>query len=87
MHRILRGQRVTLRGKVLNFECDSSVDCNTRKLEGLQRPGGAVVVFEPSGRMRCISTDYPFVKDFDPARVFELTSIVKDSHPTQGERQ
>jgi hypothetical protein len=72
---ILRGQRLTLRQGVLNFECDASVDRNTRQLEGLEGPGGATVIFEPSGRIQAISTDYPFIKDFDPGRVFEFTSI------------
>jgi hypothetical protein len=72
---ILHGQRITLRQGVLNFECDASVDCNTRRLEGLEGPGGATVVFEPTGRIQAISTDYPFIKDFDPAQVFEFTSI------------
>jgi hypothetical protein len=71
---ILRGQRLMLRHGVLNFECDASVDRNTRRLEGLEGPGGASVIFEPGGRIQAISTDYPFIKDFDPARVFELTS-------------
>jgi amphi-Trp domain-containing protein len=71
---ILRGQRLMLRQGVLNFECDASVDRNTRRLEGLEGPGGASVIFEPGGRIRAISTDYPFIKDFDPARVFELTT-------------
>jgi hypothetical protein len=71
---ILRGQRLMLRQGVLNFECDASVDRNTRRLEGLEGPGGACVIFEPGGPIRAISTDYPFIKDFDPARVFEFTS-------------
>lgn len=75
---ILRGQRMILRGGVLNFECDASVDRNTRRLEQLEGPGGASVVFEPGGRIRAISTDCPFIKDFNPARVAELT-------PTPGE--
>jgi hypothetical protein len=72
---ILHGQRLTLRQGVLNFECDASVDRNTRTLEGLAGPGGAVVMFLPSGRIQAISTDYPFIKDFDPARVFQFTSL------------
>jgi hypothetical protein len=72
---ILHGQRVTLRQGVLNFECDASVDRNTRILEGLAGPGGAVVVFQPSGRIQAISTDHPFIKDFDPARAFQFTSL------------
>jgi len=80
---ILHGQRVTLRQGVLNFECDASVDRNTRKLEGLSGPGGAVVLFLPSGRIQAISTDYPFIKDFDPARVFQFTSLTSRPNPRE----
>jgi hypothetical protein len=72
---ILQGQRLTLRAGVLNFECDASVDRNTRALEGLQGPGGAAVVFDPRGRINAISTDYPFIKSFDSARSFAFTSL------------
>jgi hypothetical protein len=72
---LLRGQRLSLRQGVLNFQCDASVDRNTRRLEGLSGPGAAAVMFEPTGRIQAISTDYPFIKDFDPARVFEFTSL------------
>jgi hypothetical protein len=75
---ILRGQRLTLRQGVLNFECDASVDCNTRRLEGLEGPGGASVAFEPSGRIRAISTDCPYIKDFDAARVLHQPSVTLD---------
>jgi hypothetical protein len=78
---ILHGQRLTLRQGVLNFECDASVDRNTRALEGLAGPGGAVVTFLPTGRIRAISTDYPFIKDFDPARVFQFTSLSSGPYP------
>jgi hypothetical protein len=69
----LQGQRLSLRLGVLEFQCDASVDCNTRRIEGLAGPGAAAVIFEPGGRIRAISTDYPFIKEFDPARVFALT--------------
>jgi len=72
---LLRGQRLSLRQGVLNFQCDASVDRNTRRIEGLSGPGAAAVMFEPAGRIQAISTDYPFIKDFDPARVFEFTSL------------
>ncbi|HTV17022.1 MAG TPA: hypothetical protein VMG12_00085, partial [Polyangiaceae bacterium] len=72
---LLRGQRLSLRQGVLNFQCDASVDRNTRRIEGLSGPGAAAVMFDPEGRIRAISTDYPFIKDFDPARVFEFTSL------------
>lgn len=66
---ILRGQRLTMQRGVLNVECDASVDRNTRRLAGLTGPGGASVVFEPSGLIRAISTDCPFIKELDAARV------------------
>jgi hypothetical protein len=69
---ILRGQRLSLRQGMLNFECDASVDRNTRRLEGLHGPGAASVIFEPTGRVRAISTDFPFIKDFDAARALRL---------------
>ena len=66
-HRNLtRGQRLMIRKGILNFECDASVDRNTRRLESLSGPGGAVVVFEPDGIVRALSTDYPFIKTFYP---------------------
>lgn len=73
---IHRGQRVVLRNGMLNFECDASVDRNTRSLEGLEGAGGAVVVLQPSGRLVGISTDYPYAKVFDAARVLDTTAIV-----------
>ncbi|WP_052549288.1 metallophosphoesterase [Enhygromyxa salina] len=72
---ILRGQRVLMREGLLNFECDASVDCNTRKLEGLRGPGGAVVVFRPDGVALGISADHPHVKVFEAARVFPWLTI------------
>jgi hypothetical protein len=80
---LLRGQRLSLRQGVLNFQCDASVDRNTRRIEGLSGPGAAAVVFEPAGRIQAISTDYPFIKDFDPARMFEFESVAP--RPRSGE--
>jgi hypothetical protein len=64
--KLMHGQRLIVREGMLNFECDASVDCNTRKVTGLIGPGAATVVFEPDGRVRGISTDYPFIKVFRP---------------------
>ena len=63
---ILRGPRMVIREGMLNFECDASVDRNTRKVEGLQGPGAAAVIFEPGGEVKAISTDYPYIKSFRP---------------------
>lgn len=56
------GQRLALRSGMLNFECDASVDRNTRSAEGLKGPGCAVTVFLPKGRVLGISSDASFVK-------------------------
>lgn len=72
---ILGGQRVLVREGLLNFECDCSVDINTRHAEGLHGPGGATVIFRPDGYALGISADYPHVKVFDAARVFPLLTI------------
>jgi hypothetical protein len=73
---ILRGQRMVFRQGMLNFECDASVDCNTRELEGLDGWGGAATVFEPKGRIFAISTDYPYVKVFDASACFPMVSFL-----------
>ncbi|MCA9638077.1 MAG: metallophosphoesterase, partial [Myxococcales bacterium] len=69
---ILRGQRMVLRGGMLNFECDVSVDTNTRILEGQRGPGGGVTVIRPDGHVLGISTDHPHVKHFDVRTAFRI---------------
>lgn len=69
-HRNLRhGQRVMLRKGIVNFECDTSLDCHTRKKEGLTGPGAAVTIFRPEGLVMGISSDYPYIKIFEPASI------------------
>jgi len=79
---IRRGQRMVMRQGLLNFECDASVDSNTRKLLGLQGAGGAVTVFEPDGVVKGISTDYPHVKRLDAANVFGKVSARRSPEGT-----
>lgn len=66
---ILQGQRILIREGMLNFECDASVDRNTRIVEGLYGPGGAVVIFSPDGTVSGLSTDYPYIKTFHPGNI------------------
>ncbi|MDT8281576.1 MAG: metallophosphoesterase [Gammaproteobacteria bacterium] len=73
---LLYGQQITLRNGLLNFECDASVDCNTRDLEDLPGLGGAVTIVRPDARILGISTDYPLAKMFDLTRVSELTTVI-----------
>jgi hypothetical protein len=76
-HRSTRnGQRAVMRAGLLNFECDATVDCNTRAAQGMDGPGGAVTIFQPNGRVLGISTDFPKIKVFDLASVCRLTTIV-----------
>jgi len=64
---LLHGQRILLRRGIVNFECDSTMDRNTRNKEGLAGYGVAVTIIEPDGQVIGISRDYPYRK------VFELT--------------
>ena len=70
-HKNLRyGQRIMLRKGMVNFECDASVDRYTRKKEHIgnqQGHGAAVTIFQPQGRVLAISTDYPYIKLFNPS--------------------
>jgi len=72
---IPNGQRMVMRHGLLNFECDTTVDCNTRRLLGLEGPGGGVTIFEPDGTVTGISTDYPHAKQLDAANLFGMTLV------------
>jgi hypothetical protein len=61
------GQRIVLRRGIVNFECDTTMDRNSRAKEGLSGHGVAVTIIEPDGQVIGISRDYPRRK------VFELT--------------
>jgi hypothetical protein len=61
------GQRIMLRKGLLNFECDATIDRNTRRKEGLKGQGAAVTIFQPDRAVLGISTDYPYIKIFQPA--------------------
>jgi len=66
---LLHGQRVMLRKGIVNFECDTTLDRNTRKKEGLAGVGAAVTIFRPEGLVMGVSTDYPYIKVFEPLSI------------------
>lgn len=66
---LLRGQNLVLRQGILNFECDASIDVNTRRREGLVGRGAAAVVFTADGNVNAYSADYGFIKRFSPASI------------------
>jgi UDP-2,3-diacylglucosamine pyrophosphatase LpxH len=59
------GQRIMLRKEMLHFECDATIDRNTRTKEGLKGKGAAVTIFHPKRLVMGVSTDYPYIKVFD----------------------
>ena len=66
-HRNLyHGQRVSLRKGMIHFECDTTMDRNTRKKEGLPGIGAGVTIFQPEKLILGISNDYPSIKIFNP---------------------
>jgi predicted transcriptional regulator len=66
---LLHGQRVVLRKGIVNFECDTTLDRNSRAKEGLEGAGAAVTIFRPEGLVMGISSDYPYIKVFEPASI------------------
>ena len=66
-HRNLHnGQRLSLRHSIINFECDTSLDRNTRKKEKVGGRGASVTVIEEKGYILGVSSDYPQIKVFHP---------------------
>jgi hypothetical protein len=85
-HRNLsRGQRIMLRRGLMNFECDSSVDENTRKLIGLPGAGAAATILRPECRILAVSTDHPRVKVFDPVKLDDKIAILSLRSMTEAE--
>ncbi|MEN8177800.1 MAG: metallophosphoesterase family protein [Pseudomonadota bacterium] len=68
------GQRITLRKGMINFECDATLDRNTRQREGVEVSGAAVTIIHPDGSVKGISADYPFIKVFKPSLLLNQAS-------------
>lgn len=76
-HRNLRyGQRLAGRKNLLSFECDTTMDSQTRTKERVRGRGAAVTIIEPKGRVLGVSSDYPYVKVFEPEAT--LKALKKD---------
>lgn len=63
---MLNGQRISLRKNIVHFECDVTLDRHSRCREGLRGAGAGVTIIRPDRKIIGISSDYPFVKVFDP---------------------
>ena len=70
------GQRIMLRKGIINFECDTSLDINTRKKEGIVRGlGASVTIIHPQKLVLGISSDYPLIKVFEPDLTLRLCDL------------
>lgn len=59
---VLHGQRIVRRQGMINFECDTTMDSNSRLKEGLKGPGAGVTIIHPDGMVMGLSTDYQKIK-------------------------
>lgn len=62
---VIKGHRITIKKGILNFECDTSLDRVTRKVENLDGVGAGWFTLKPNGTITAFSTDYPKIKKFD----------------------
>lgn len=77
------GQRLASRRTVLHFECDTSLDRNTRAKENVRGAGAAATIIDPRGYVLGISSDYPHIKIFHPQMTEKhLRSLRKARHKT-----
>lgn len=60
------GQNIILRSGMLHFECDVTLDKNSRLKAGLSEFGAGVTSISPKGIIEGISTDSPQIKLFKP---------------------
>lgn len=60
------GQSISLRSGLLHFECDITLDKNSRTRAGLSGYGAGVTTITPKGIVKGISTDAPYIKIFQP---------------------
>ncbi len=66
-HRNLhRGQRIAIRKNLMHFECDITLDTNSRRKEGLKPCGFGATIIDPEGSITGISSDHAYIKVFTP---------------------
>lgn len=61
-----KGQNISLRSGLLHFECDITLDKNSRLKAGLPGLGAGVTTISPEGKIKGISSDVPHIKVFQP---------------------
>ncbi|MER2491011.1 metallophosphoesterase [Catenovulum sediminis] len=69
-HRNLHhGQRIAIRKQLLHFECDVTLDINSRQKERLSGSGAGATLITPQAEIIGISTDYKHIKVFQPEKI------------------
>lgn len=69
------GQNIKLRSGMLHFECDITLDKNSRLKDDLPVFGAGVTSISPKGKIKGISTDSPQIKVFQ----LEQTILVRET--------
>jgi hypothetical protein len=75
------GQRIMLRHGLIHIESDTTMDRNSRAKEGLDGYGAGVTIVDPAGQVLGISTDYPYIKVFQPEALIQPPA--RRSHATE----
>jgi len=72
-----RGQRISVRKSLLNFECDVTLDIGSRRREGVQGQGAGATLIHPDGYILGISSDYARIKVFDEKAIRAMGNKAK----------
>ncbi|WFE67846.1 hypothetical protein P8S54_06320 [Thiomicrospira sp. R3] len=62
----LNGQQLLVKNGLLNFECDTQLNCHCRSKEGMQIPGWSVTIFHQDGSVSARSSDHSHLNVFQP---------------------
>jgi hypothetical protein len=62
----LNGQQLLVRNGLLNFECDTQLNCHCRAKDNMQSPGWSVTIFHQDGSVSAQSSDHAHLKLFQP---------------------
>lgn len=62
----LNGQQLLVKNGLLNFECDTQLNCHCRAKESMQTEGWSATIFHRDGSVSAISSDHTQLKVFQP---------------------
>jgi len=62
----LNGQQLLVKNGLLNFECDTQLNCHCRAKDSMQTEGWSATIFKQDGSVMAISSDHSPLKVFQP---------------------